>query len=161
LKIGPNCLFYAAQSENPYSLNVWIDGNSQNLLSLNENEGFDNFALVGDLKNWEDNSKVSNSAICYNQTYMKIWNCDTGSFVQEYDYSRKVLKQLEIFGNGRYLVANQELGSKLRLIDLVTSKDLLIFESKEQLMMQKLNETTLLITQTLEGKNEIFVLNFV
>lgn len=160
VKISPNGMFYVARAENPFSLNIWIDGNTQNLFTFNENESFSDVALSGDLRDLEAASKLSNTAICFDKTYLKLWNCDTGSFVQEYDYSRKTLKQLEVLFNGRLVVTNQEIGSKLRLLDLATKKDAQIFEGKDHLMIQKLSETSILISQT-EQQNDAYVLNLI
>lgn len=155
LKYGPNSIYFAAKVSNPYSINIWTENQTQNLFSFNENAKFDDFLISGDFKSIDHPSKVDNYVVCFDKTYLKFWNIDTGSFIQEYDYSRKILKDLISLNSGRYVVASQERGSKLRLIDIATKKDFLLLEGEEDISVHKLGEDSMLVIDSEEENGKV------
>lgn len=82
IKLSSNELYFAAKVKNPYSLGIWVNSQNQHLFTFNENNKFEDFIFEGDGEN------ISTYAVCYDQDYMKIWDCDYGCFRQNYDYSR-------------------------------------------------------------------------
>lgn len=81
-KISTNELYFAAKLKNPYSLAIWVNSQENHLFNFNENNKFENFIFEG------DGEEIGTYAVCYDEDYIKIWDCDYGCFRQNYDYSR-------------------------------------------------------------------------
>jgi len=82
IRFSSNGLYYAAKVSNPYSLVVWDVDNSAHLLTLNENNKFNDFIFEGGYYNPET------IAICYCEDYAKVYDCGGGCFLKNYDFSR-------------------------------------------------------------------------
>ena len=126
VKFSSNGLFFAARLSNPYCLLVWDVQSPTNIFSFNENNMFSDFIFQGKL------DILETIAICFYDDYAKVYDCSTGGFLQNHDFSRKQLKQIFCLQNGQVMVTRQERDNKIVLTDLESNQTLSVVEDEDK-----------------------------
>ena len=82
IQFSSNGLYFGALIKNPYHLKIWLIDQNEHLFTFNENNKFEHFVIDG------DSEEINSYAVCFDEEYAKLWDCDLGCFINSFDFSR-------------------------------------------------------------------------